>query len=273
MLNGAYGRFGSRLDNGITKIIKKEHYDKLALKYEMVNDFELTDNTVLVDDKPKIKHGYSDQEDEFIAMSKDIYSNRELEQSLPIAIATTAYSRIYMNMIINFLEQNNIPIYYTDQDCLWIAGELPEKLVGESIGQFKLEFIADESDFPLPKVYYCKGVYPTNNDIQEIPQTKGLKSGSLSREQYITLSKAPDIAKADFRLIRNFKDKTVKYHSKSITIKPLNNKLRYVWLDGRLETSPLLGLDNIVIDSKDSDCLVISVDRFQLITYKTIITI
>ena len=73
---------------------------------------------MLVEYKQKIKEGYVDYEDIFISMAKDNFSSRIVEQSLPIAIAITGYSRIYMNMIIRYLEINNIEIIYSDTDSL-----------------------------------------------------------------------------------------------------------------------------------------------------------
>ena len=263
LLNGGYGRFGTRLDSVQTKIIKKEDYSDIALRHEIVNDFELVDDIVLVEYKQKIKECFN--EDEHINLSKDKFSVRDVEQSLPIAIATTAYSRMYMNMVINFLDKNGILILYSDTDSLWIKGELPSKLVGDLIGQFKLEFIAKEAYFLLPKVYYCTGI-DSNNNIVEVKKCKGIKSGSLTREEYISLSKGYSIKKEDIRFIRNFTDQTIKFDKKEINIKPVNHKRRLVLVDNKLETKPLIVINNKINPNIDrSHALVVYKNNFKLV--------
>ena len=264
LLNGCYGRFDTRLDIPITKVIKKEEYSKIALKYEILNDYEIRDDLIMIEYKHKIKEEFLDDTDEFINPSKDIYSSREVEQSLPIAIARTAHSRIYMNMVINFFrKKNNILILYTDTDSLWISGNLLYSLVGDLIGQFKLEFLADEAYFPLAKVYYCRGLNPKHSVLTEIKKSKGLKS--LSREEYIKLSNGLSIKKNDFRFIKNIKDLSIKYDQKEINIIPMNNKRIPIYKkNGLSETIPILVLDNIVEKNMIYYSIIVYENKFQL---------
>ena len=44
-------------------------------------------------------------------------------------------------------------IYYSDTDSVDLDKPLPDKYVGEDLGQFKLEHIFDEGVFLSPKVY------------------------------------------------------------------------------------------------------------------------
>ena len=70
--------------------------------------------------------------------------------SIPISSAVTSYSRIYM---AQFLQDNNINIYYTDTDSIIVDQPLHEIFVGTELGQFKLECIYEEAVFLAPKVY------------------------------------------------------------------------------------------------------------------------
>ena len=208
---------------------------------------------MFVEYRQKIKEGYVDYDDVFISMAKDSFSTRNIEQSLPIAIAITAYSRIYINMIIKYLEYNGVDIYYTDTDSLWLCGNLPYNLVGNLLGQFKLEFNAKLAYFPLPKVYYCIGNSASDlhtNNCTELKKSKGLKSGSLTKEQYINLYSGISIKKDDIRFIRNFNNQTISYSIKEIKISPINTKRISIYKNGEIiDTKPLLVIDNVVKSS------------------------
>jgi hypothetical protein len=257
------------IDGVISRVIKKGEYNDLALKYEIINDVEITDDIVFVEYKQKIKDNDYEFQEDYIKLIKDKFSRREVEQSLPVSVAITAYSRIYMNSIINKLENQGVDIYYTDTDSLWIDGDLPKDLIGIKIGQFKLEFEADEGYFPLPKVYYCKGVN-SKGSIIEVKKSKGVKTGSLSFNDYERLSKGLFIIKEDIRFIRNFKEQTIKYESKPVKILPTNNKRNPIFKDDVLvDTKPLLVIDNNILEGVSSTQIMAEdLKQFIMIDYR-----
>lgn len=65
-------------------------------------------------------------------------TNHTLNASVGLASAITAYSRMYINLFRNIL---NNPCYYTDTYSLVLQHKLPNNYVGNQLGLFKLEHI------------------------------------------------------------------------------------------------------------------------------------
>lgn len=77
--------------------------------------------------------------------------------------------------------ENDIIIYYSDTDSIYISAYLPDHLVSKKLGQMKLEWVFKEACFIAPKVY---GGITENN--KEYVKVKGLKN-PVSFEQLKTL--------------------------------------------------------------------------------------
>lgn len=91
-----------------------------------------------------------------------------LEISTPIAMFTTAYSRMLMAEY-KIKYANNL--YYSDTDSLVLDCPLPEHMVGDKLGQFKLEYRVAEGIFLAPKVYALR----FSDGRPDIIKVKGLK--------------------------------------------------------------------------------------------------
>jgi hypothetical protein len=81
---------------------------------------------------------------------------------------------MYMNQ---FIQKYNC--YNTDTDSLFTDTPLPEELVGDELGQFKLEMIASEAYFISPKLYYLE------NDSKIVIKARTLGGESLSKQDFI----------------------------------------------------------------------------------------
>jgi hypothetical protein len=55
-----------------------------------------------------------------------------------------------------FKTDPSLSIYYTDTDSIDVNRELPSHLIGDELGQMKLEHIFDEAIFLGPKMYWWK---------------------------------------------------------------------------------------------------------------------
>ena len=89
----------------------------------------------------------------FLENDKNTDFKRKFNISIPIAMATTAYARIHMS------KYKNLPgykLYYTDTDSAFYDKPLPDYLVGDGLGQMRLENVLDEAVFIAPKVYGVK---------------------------------------------------------------------------------------------------------------------
>ena len=80
--------------------------------------------------------------------SEDLFHGSDT--SVAIASAITAGARIHMSIFKNNPDFN---LYYTDTDSVVIDQELPESMIGQNLGQLKLEHTIDRAVFLAPKVY------------------------------------------------------------------------------------------------------------------------
>jgi hypothetical protein len=93
-----------------------------------------------------------------------------LNVSLPVAIAVTAYARMYMS---DFKMKYKDNLYYSDTDSLILDCALPKELVGNELGQFKLEYLVEKGVFLGPKLY---GIQVLEDGlIKDIVKVKGYK--------------------------------------------------------------------------------------------------
>nr|WVH38150.1 DNA polymerase [Poriella subacida] len=132
IMNSLYGRFGMAPILTKQEFVSKEKFKELTLSNEIVDFLDLDEYGLFV--------GYIDNK----------LSNKLHKMSVCIASAVTAYSRIYMS---KFKNSNDYNLYYSDTDSLFIDKNLPESLIGDKIGQFKLEYSFKEVVFLGPKIY------------------------------------------------------------------------------------------------------------------------
>ena len=155
LMNSLYGRFGMN-PNMEQHIIVKEN--------ESVKIFE---NKIIVD-RISLNNGK-----ELVSMKNDINNEEEISSNLNISVTIsamiTAASRIKMIEYFEYINKNNIKIFYTDTDSLYINKPLDNKFINNELGFMKLEGVYDRGVFLAPKVY---GLI---NDHEEVVKVKGLK--------------------------------------------------------------------------------------------------
>jgi hypothetical protein len=78
----------------------------------------------------------------------DIYHGQDV--NIAIAAAITACARVHMSQ---FKNNPNFKLYYSDTDNIVIDRPLPKELVGDQLGQMKLEHTIKKAIFLAPKVY------------------------------------------------------------------------------------------------------------------------
>lgn len=79
--------------------------------------------------------------------------------AVQISAAITAGARIHMYPYISRSD-----CYYTDTDSVVLSQQLPNEVVGSSLGQFKLEHKVKEGFFRAPKSY-CFMLHDDKPDI------------------------------------------------------------------------------------------------------------
>lgn len=167
LLNSLYGRFGlsPHQEEYSFKEIQSKVTDNL-----LVNRLEVGDRDLF---------GYLKLKNQ--DLSKYSYESN-LSISLPISFITSAYARIFMSHIkVKFSDY----LYYSDTDSAVTSIPLPDHMVGDGLGQFKLEHKFKKGIFLCPKVYglhledgteivKVKGstVLPTVTDLESILRTR-----------------------------------------------------------------------------------------------------
>lgn len=175
ILNSLYGRFG------MSPYKEKHIITNRSESTEIYNKFNVT-NVINFDYKELISYlDFNESDDEYI----------NLNISIPIASAVTAYARMYM---YEFKTLNNNKCYYTDTDSVFLEKNLDDSYVGSEIGKFKLEYTSKKAIFLAPKVYYCK------TNLGDICKIKGFK---LNKNDVINTIKFEDF----YDLL--YKDKTI----------------------------------------------------------------
>src|SRR6202034_593024 len=142
-----YGKFGMRLES--TKIEMFDVTDEtesgllkdlVDLYGKTVKDFIKLDNFIVTVRDSLLHYEYNENEDMF----------HGVDINVSIASAITAGGRMWMSTLKN---NPNFKLYYSDTDSAAIDRPLPSYMVGEALGQFKLEYVVKRAVFLAPKVY------------------------------------------------------------------------------------------------------------------------
>jgi hypothetical protein len=168
LMNSLYGRFGMKTTNTVVDIYDcskdsgRAYLQKVIdAQGESIQDYiQIGDKYLIIRDNIK---SYSYDEDE------DLYHG--IDVNVAIASAITSYARIYMS---SFKNNDNFNLYYSDTDSIVIDQELPESLVGNKLGELKLEHVIERGVFLAPKVYGF-----VSDKGEKIIKVKGLKEKSV----------------------------------------------------------------------------------------------
>lgn len=80
------------------------------------------------------------------------------------------------------LQPNNL--YYSDTDSFCFSKPLPDNLIGDELGQLKLEYKIKSALFPMEKCYILE-----TTDGKKVKKFKGLAPKSVKEEHYQALYK------------------------------------------------------------------------------------
>ena len=107
--------------------------------------------------------------------------NEFRDVSLTTAAVITSYSRIFMSKIKENIIDRGGNVYYTDTDSIVTYIPLEDSLIGNGLGQFKLEYKIKEGFFVSNKTYYLnlsENIFDKskNKYISYIIKSKSVKS-------------------------------------------------------------------------------------------------
>jgi|ERR1700683_236735 len=199
MLNSLYGRFGMKDINSSIKIMSDKQYkDKIDKVYnntilsELMNGDKLVKTTSKIDDKLRILIKYL-EEDSIDMMNSENTLNKLKEfnktRGVPSAVQIAATISAYAKMSINkFKNLENIQCIYSDTDSVVLDKKLSDDLVGDNIGDMKLEHYIVKGVFPRKKLYALE-----NSKGKVIIKACGADPKKLSYNDILNISKGEDI--------------------------------------------------------------------------------
>ena len=147
LMNSLYGKFGMRLE--VTRVdifdisdeVMYNQVKALMKAYgETIHDFvKIDDHLILVRDSLVPLH-FDEEEDMY----------HGLDVNIAIASAITSSARVHMSY---FKNNPLFKLFYSDTDSVVIDNPLSPELVGNKLGQVKLEYNIERAVFLAPKVY------------------------------------------------------------------------------------------------------------------------
>jgi hypothetical protein len=224
ILNSLFGRLGMKPLQDNIEIVESSKALEILSKFNVKEQYNLTDSLEYLRYENNPITGFLELygKDEYLNFMLDCDSKSvTVNQSLPSAIAITAYARMYMFNIIYRLIDLGIEVFYMDTDSLVVNGNLPEDLVGKTLGLFKLEHEINHGYFIYPKLYALK---LTNG--KTVVKAKGIGS-KLEFTQFETLINNHEIVKAQERWFKdpanaNINIKNIIMHISSMNLKRKN---------------------------------------------------
>jgi hypothetical protein len=171
LMNSLYGKFGMKPTKNVVEIFNLTKEDETKQLSEFLSDFGesidsytvLESEFVIIDRKDVSNYSYTESQDMFFG----------LDINVALASAITASGRIFMG---RFKNNSNFKLYYSDTDSIIINRELKEEIVGNKLGQLKLEHEILIGIFLAPKVYYF-----IDSEGKPTVKIKGITKDALNR--------------------------------------------------------------------------------------------
>lgn len=188
LLNNLLGRFGLDINRYTTSLLSRDELENV-LQTRKIKSIKYIDDKCLVNHSADISKEVCEEnglnyKEIFNEASKSNTSITFKEDdyhdvSVAISSAVTSYARIFINKAKLDVLKKGGSIYYTDTDSIVTDIELDESLVGNDLGQFKLEHKIKEGYFISNKTYGF-----TTLDDKIIIKNKGVFGKSLTLDDF-----------------------------------------------------------------------------------------
>jgi len=226
LLNSLAGRFGINLNQETNRVIS----------LSAVKDSDLLDDSTVVTD---LNNGFGIIASENLRNVDLANSYAPLNVSLPVAMAITAYGRIYINRVKLAYKDN---LYYSDTDSIVLDCQLDPSLISDTdLGLFKLEKYIEEGIFLGPKFYGLRIGGNRLTHFTEITKIKGYKGIASFSDLKSLLNEGAILNLKHEKWFRNIDHGVIT--AKEIAYKAAvnNNKRELVYENGKLVgTKPLV---------------------------------
>lgn len=199
LLNSQYGRFGMNPVSSVHLIVNSD--DKIFDNHRInIKNITKLSNTQL-----QIEYQY-----------KIPRYDSKINISIAIASMITSTARVHMSQYKNI---EDIKLYYTDTDSIFIDTELSEEYVNNSLGSMKLEYIMKDAIFLAPKMY--AGI---TTDGKEIVKTAGLDNVSYDKIKKVYQLKDNEIVTYQERWRKDIENDTIVSFVECFKTSGLDNK-------------------------------------------------
>lgn len=269
ILNSLSGRFGMSFNAVKTKALDLNNSKEAAQFYQLETYYGLKEKTVFNNNKVLVSYQqHPDIEDLNWKLKNNIISSTEFKNlvekldksnsdmniSVHIASAITAYARIYMHKFKNKYKDS---LYYSDTDSLILNKQLNDEMVSDKIlGLFKLEGIVNDAIFIASKFYYL-----TLNGVPKVV-TKGVNNALPVYNDFKNLLSNKSITYETTQLFhRNYTDLELTKKDSVVTITGAFNKRdkiyrNHTWIDTKplyynQEKTPLCFLSSCISTFKN----------------------
>ena len=149
-LNSLYGMFGRKLDMLKTVPATPYNYMDLIQKYPIKNVIDINDKFKLLLTYNNLDFSVIKKINEDLDLNMLKNGQTLVKSNVSIASAITSYARIKM---MQYKVINDINIYYTDTDSIFVDKQLPINLIGKELGLMK-----DELDGGIIAQAYLFGI-------------------------------------------------------------------------------------------------------------------
>ena len=222
MLNSLYGKFGMKDIQSKLKIMSVKEGERIAKNYnfsvfaELNNDKVLIKYTSRINEKlRKLFKDQEDQNDNINFNESGLGKIRGVPSAVQFASAISAYARISINKYKNIPGN---PCIMSDTDSVVLPKRLKVELVGNNIGQMKLEHKIKKGFFIRKKLYAI-----INDNNKYIIKASGVNAKGLNFDDFEKLAKGVNITTERKSFNVNWKKLEINIVNTSITLKGLNH--------------------------------------------------
>jgi hypothetical protein len=225
LMNSLYGKFGQSLERNSVEMID------ITIEAGKARLAELLDkNSADIED-------IIDDGDYYVIVKKSLaplkYDEVEevvhgIDVNIAIASCITAYARVHMSQ---FKDIRVNQLYYTDTDSVVVEKPLPGYMVGDKLGQMKLEYEIDHAVFLAPKTYAL-----IDKNGKEVIKVKGIKQEIADSLTFKDLeSLLLEDSSREFtqeKWIKSISQGTITVQDVAYTLKVTSNKRRAHYVNG-----------------------------------------
>jgi hypothetical protein len=196
LLNSLLGRFGMSILKLVSEMVSMDKYTEILSTKPVNSAISISDNDMLVSYSNVISKKITNEHGlDYIEVLNN-KSNQDVEKlhsfddvAISISAAITSYARIYMSQIKLDIISKGGKIYYSDTDSIVTDIALPDNLVGNELGQFKLEYKLKEAYFISSKTYclVLEEEHITKKNKGTVIKSKGVFENSLSLKDFKTM--------------------------------------------------------------------------------------